>query len=142
MTAEGWHDQVGSVADEAGRLLESLRRAGQEAAQSAAAGPPRTAGTPPTDAGAGPGPVPAEEPGEGSDGPSAGFHCEDPVCQWCPVCRASAFVRQLSPETLGGLAEFAGFAATVLADLATARARDTGTDHDPGSDDAGEAPRD
>ncbi len=140
MTAEGWHDQVGSVADEAGRLLESLRRAGQEAARSAATAPPGAEGTPPAaDAAPGPGAAPGHD--GGPDGPPAGFHCEDPVCQWCPVCRASAFVRQLSPETLGGLAEFAGFAATVLADLATARARDTGADQSPGTDDDGEVPR-
>lgn len=108
MTAEGWHDQVGSVAEEAGRLLESLRRSGQDEGERPPAGPapraPHTEGAPPHE-------------------PSGGFSCDDPVCQWCPVCRASAFVRQLSPETLNGLAEFAGFAATVLGDLAAARAR-------------------
>ncbi len=129
MTAEGWHDQVGSVADEAGRLLESLRRAGQDAAEAAATPQPRTDGRDGRD-----GPSASEGDGDGSD--PGGFHCDDPVCQWCPVCRASAVVRQLSPETLGGLAEFAGFAATVLADLAAARTRDAGRDAGPG-----EAPR-
>ena len=40
MGAERWDEQVGSVADEAGRLLESLRRtAAESAAESAAGGP-------------------------------------------------------------------------------------------------------
>lgn len=108
MTAEGWHDQVGSVAEEAGRLLQSLRRSDRDGGEQ-----------PPTD----------DAPGapRADDAPrheaAGGFSCDDPVCQWCPVCRASAFVRQLSPETLTGLAELAGFAATVLGDLAASRAR-------------------
>ena len=62
--------------------------------------------------------VVAKSPGE------TPFTCDDPVCQWCLVCRASAFVRRLSPETLSGLSELAGFAATVLGDLASARERE------------------
>ncbi|GGL22608.1 hypothetical protein H9L10_06870 [Phycicoccus endophyticus] len=104
MAAKGWHEEVGSVADEAGRLLESIRRAGQEGDDGAGAGPGRTS---------------PKETGSREDG--SGFHCEDPVCRWCPLCRASAFVRQLSPEALGGLAELAGFAQAVLTDLAAAR---------------------
>ncbi len=111
MTAQRWHEDVGSVAEEAGRLLESLRRAGRDSAPDA--GAPRTPGA--EDAGAG---------NDHADAPAAeAFSCDDPVCQWCPVCRASAFVRQLSPETLGTLAELAGFAAAVLGDLASARGR-------------------
>ncbi|MBM6402450.1 hypothetical protein [Phycicoccus sonneratiae] len=106
MTAEGWHDEVGSVAEEAGRLLESLRR-GQGAGDGPPAGGRDTGGAGPREE--------RTEPG--------GFSCDDPVCQWCPVCRTSAFVRQLSPETLSGLAELAGFAASVLGDLAASRAR-------------------
>lgn len=114
MTAQRWPEDVGSVADEAGRLLESLRRAGADAAASATSA-----------ASAGhqaPGRHARREDPHVEDTPS-GFTCDDPVCQWCPVCRASAFVRRLSPETLDGLAELAGFAATVLTDLARARAR-------------------
>ncbi|MGG5261061.1 hypothetical protein [Phycicoccus avicenniae] len=111
MSAPGWHDQVGSVAEEAGRLLESLRRAGQDDGGAAPTGAPDDADR-------------ADHTAPRTDGPpAAGFSCDDPVCQWCPVCRASAFVRQLSPETLSGLAELAGFAATVLGDLAASRAR-------------------
>ncbi|HYN67594.1 MAG TPA: hypothetical protein VES93_11955 [Ornithinibacter sp.] len=108
MGAEQWDEQVGSVADEATRLLESLRRTAEAAAQSvgeeaAAAGAP--------DAGdAAPGPDPA---------PDAAAH--DPFCTWCPLCRGAAVVRSLSPQTLTRLADLAGLAATVLADLASTR---------------------
>ncbi|NHA67068.1 hypothetical protein [Phycicoccus flavus] len=136
MTAQRWSDDVGSVAEEAGRLLESLRRAGSDAAEAAAARGP-AAGDPPAA-----GEASAEDRGSswsaatggeepGPAGAGSGFTCEDPVCQWCPVCRASAFVRRLSPETLSGLAELAGFAATVLGDLASARARDAAARGEP-----------
>ncbi|MBM6404040.1 hypothetical protein JQN72_07270 [Phycicoccus sp. CSK15P-2] len=106
MTAQRWPEDVGSVAEEAGRLLESLRRAGADAASSAADRPHE------------------DDPGSAPRAREDGFTCDDPVCQWCPVCRASALVRGLSPETLGSLAELAGFAAAVLGDLASARARE------------------
>lgn len=95
MDGDRWDEQVGSVADEAARLLESLRRAAEvpdDAARASATGA-----------------------AEGTDG------CVDPVCQWCPVCRGAAVVRRLSPETLSRLAEVATVAATVLADLAAQR---------------------
>jgi hypothetical protein len=122
MTAEGWHDQVGSVAEEASRLLESLRRTGQDEGDGSDGAHEPAPGAPGAAAGAAPGDDDSRSHGN-SHGTPGGFSCDDPVCQWCPVCRASAFVRQLSPETLSGLAEFAGFAATVLGDLAAARAR-------------------
>ncbi len=145
MTAQRWSDDVGSVAEEAGRLLESLRRVGGDPETSApAGGPPPAAGDPPPAAGDPPpaaghrGAAPDGSAGPWADagadtprGADTGFACNDPVCQWCPVCRASAFIRQLSPETLSGLAEFAGFAATVLADLASARERAERPESDP-----------
>ncbi|WP_299445211.1 hypothetical protein [uncultured Phycicoccus sp.] len=128
MTAQRWPQDAGSVAEEAARLLESLRRVGGDPETSDPAGDP-----PPAADGRGAAPGGSADPWAeaGADTPhggpapraDAGFTCTDPVCQWCPVCRASAFIRQLSPETLSGLAEFAGFAATVLADLASARER-------------------
>ncbi|PKW25593.1 hypothetical protein [Phycicoccus duodecadis] len=137
MTSQRWPEDVGSVGDEAARLLESLRRAGLEAAahvsEPAPAARTRTGGATP---GAAPeAPDGAHHPADDAkaDGPKA-FSCDDPVCQWCPVCRASAFVRRLSPETLSGLAELAGVAAAVLSDLAGARARQEGAG--PGADHA------
>ena len=107
MAAERWDEQVGSVADEATRLLEALRRSADDAA-----GPRftegdavETPGTPPVDAEAAP--------------PTAGH---DPACTWCPLCRSVAVLRSLSPETLVRLADLAGVAASVLTDLARSRA--------------------
>ena len=111
MGAERWDEQVGSVADEAGRLLESLRRSAAEAAAHPPGDDdPHETTTP--DAG-----VPAGGSPAAAAGPDAGAH--DPFCQWCPLCRGAAVVRSLSPETLTRLADLASLAATVLADLAS-----------------------
>ena len=120
MGAERWDEQVGSVADEATRLLESLRRSAEAAAQPPTADPgvadppaaDRSTGEPRPDAGASSG-----APAAGPD-PSA----HDPFCAWCPLCRGAAVVRSLSPETLARLADLAALAATVLTDLAGSRA--------------------
>lgn len=89
---------VGSVAEEATRLLEALGR------------PP----APTTDEA---GPVRDPE----TDGPDH-VHVamgDAETCTWCPVCRSVGVLRSVSPETLGRLADLAGAAATVFADLAT-----------------------
>jgi hypothetical protein len=39
----------------------------------------------------------------------------------CPVCQVIAFVQQVNPETIDKVADFVGFAATALRDLATAQ---------------------
>lgn len=145
MGADRWDEQVGSVADEASRLLESLRRSvaedpghggtsgGAEARAGAGAGAgarPASAGTDePRGAGGGrhrpasgahaAGGERAEEhdPGE----PAGGAVCVDPFCAYCPLCRSAAVIRSLSPETLARLADLASVAATVLADLASTR---------------------
>jgi hypothetical protein len=59
-------------------------------------------------------------PGDGT-APAAAAAPHDPFCTWCPLCRGAAVVRSLSPETLTRLADLAGLAATVLADLASTR---------------------
>jgi len=120
--AERWDEQVGSVADEAGRLLESLRRSAAEAAarppegedgpdaaaSGSASGSPRS------------GAPSAGMPGAGAAaGPDGAAH--DPFCTWCPLCRGAAVIRSLSPETLTRLADLASLAATVLTDLAGSR---------------------
>ena len=132
MGAERWDEQVGSVADEATRLLESLRRSAEAAAQSAASDPPvadPSGGDPASDAGA-----PGAAPSAAEPGPAA----HDPFCTWCPLCRGAAVVRSLSPETLARLADLAALAATVLTDLA--RSRTTGGQ--PASEQARDAPTD
>ena len=117
MGAERWDEQVGSVADEATRLLESLRRSAEAAAQSATSDPPAadpSGGDRASDAGAH-GAAPSATAAE--PGPAA----HDPFCTWCPLCRGAAVVRSLSPETLARLADLAALAATVLTDLASSR---------------------
>ena len=39
----------------------------------------------------------------------------------CPVCQLISFVQQVNPETIERVADFVGFAATALRDLATAQ---------------------
>jgi hypothetical protein len=124
--AERWDEQVGSVADEATRLLESLRRSAADAAASppededgpdAAVPAPGLPGAGGPDGGM-PGAGPAAAAGA-ADGSADAPH--DPFCDWCPLCRGAAVVRSLSPETLARLADLASFAATVLTDLAGSR---------------------
>jgi hypothetical protein len=127
--AERWDEQVGSVADEAGRLLESLRRTAAESAGrgSAADDGPEAAGPAPAagSGSAGSGSAGAAAPsggmpgGANDAGPDGSGH--DSFCTWCPLCRGAAVVRSLSPETLAKLADLATLAATVLTDLASSR---------------------
>ncbi|GAA2746545.1 hypothetical protein GCM10009868_32420 [Terrabacter aerolatus] len=41
------------------------------------------------------------------------------ACRVCPVCQLIAFVQQVNPDTIDRVADFIGFAATALRDLAT-----------------------
>jgi len=43
------------------------------------------------------------------------------ACRVCPVCQLIAFVQQVNPDTIEKVADFVGFAATALRDLATAQ---------------------
>jgi len=121
--AERWDEQVGSVADEAGRLLESLRRSAAEAAARPPEGGedgPDAAASGSASGSPGSGAPSAGMPGAGAAaGPDGAAH--DPFCTWCPLCRGAAVVRSLSPETLTRLADLASLAATVLTDLAGSR---------------------
>lgn len=128
MAADRWDEQVGSVADEATRLLESLRRTAEASGRSAdeeaddgadeAADPPGPATRSPR-AGMPSARVRDADGGHGGAGGDAPPH--DPTCTWCPLCRGVAVIRSLSPETLTRLADLAGLAATVLTDLASTR---------------------
>jgi hypothetical protein len=124
VAAERWDEQVGSVADEAARLLESLRRSAETAAAQPPAGEASTA------------PPPDDEPDAVPVTP-VGAAPHDPFCTWCPLCRGAAVVRSLSPETLARLADLATLAASVLTDLASSR---PGPAPDAASDDAGRDP--
>ena len=127
MGAERWDEQVGSVADEATRLLESLRRSAAEAAANGTA--ESSDGPPPASADE---PAPAAPPRPDDVEPDAAAH--DPACQWCPLCRGAAVVRSLSPQTLTRLADLAGLAATVLSELASTRGATDGSATGPAAD--------
>jgi hypothetical protein len=62
----------------------------------------------------------------------------------CPVCQLIAFVQQVNPDTIDKVADFVGFAATALRDLATAqreRRAEPGTAADTESDTDTDRPR-
>jgi hypothetical protein len=153
--ADRWDEQIGSVADEAARLLESLRRSTGDAAP-ASAGRAHPGSGPEASTTDGPGGPPTGDPvataasaADSAAGPAHGPEgdapAHEPFCAWCPLCRSAAVVRTLSPETLARLADLARLAATVLADLASTRAAAT-TEGAPGTVDptpaaAGAGPR-
>ena len=122
MAAERWDAQVGSVADEASRLLESLRRSAAAAAAATAGRPEEAEHGPDAGAGAGPGDQGADPVDAPAGAPVSGSGAaHDPFCTWCPLCRGAAVVRSLSPETLARLADLATLAATVLTEIASSR---------------------
>ncbi|MEO7132193.1 MAG: hypothetical protein ABIZ07_12540 [Dermatophilaceae bacterium] len=133
--------RVGTVADEAARLVELL------ASRPTWTDPVRRPGpeTGPTTDRAG-----ADDPmGEtGPDGsrPGARGECtcggRAPACQVCPVCQLISFASQISPETFDRAADLIDFAATALRDLATARRdeRDASSSSDDGPDPAEPTP--
>ncbi len=98
---------VGSVAEEATKLLEALGRSQAPRGED-------FSGTP-------------DSPADSTSTPPAAAHDEHvhvamgdaESCSWCPVCRSVTLLRGISPETLGRLADLATAAASVLADLAS-----------------------
>lgn len=98
---------VGSVAEEATRLLEALSRPQEPRGES-------SSDTGESDAPSAP----------GVDGSEQSEHVhvamgDAETCTWCPVCRSVTLLKGVSPETLGRLADLATAAATVLADMAS-----------------------
>ena len=85
------------------------------------------------------------EPTTTQDGPAGECTCggaTPAACRVCPVCQLIAFVQQVNPDTIEKVADFVGFAATALRDLATAQrerrsepAPDTDEADTPGTDD-------
>jgi hypothetical protein len=69
--------------------------------------------------GAGPGRIPL---GDGRQGPECTCGGREPAaCRMCPVCQLISFVQQVNPDTIERVADFVGFAATALRDLATSQ---------------------
>ncbi len=113
------HDPVGSVAEEAARLI-GLFAAGLPEAQLRAAGA-RAAG----EAGEAP---PSEHvcPECGHDPHAASTFAAQPsqppsVCRVCPVCRVLNVVRSISPETLDRIADIVDLVSDGLRGFATNR---------------------
>jgi hypothetical protein len=119
---------VGSVAEEAARLLDAL---GGWAASSGYA-----AGAPSRGSAEGPGRPPAGDTRDGTSatsGPTPGGegHCEHcgaengagraVVCRLCPVCQGIGLLRSVRPETVDRLADLAGALADTLRELADHR---------------------
>lgn len=138
---------VGSVAEEAARLLDAL---GGWVSASGYAAAPAHSDVPDPDV---PGATAAEGPGEPraaadedsvppgetrSHGPG---HCDQcgaadgtgqaVACQWCPVCQGIGLLRSVRPETVDRLADLAGALATALRDVATQTRHTTGTPDGP-----------
>ena len=126
------HDRppVGSVAEEASRLLDAL--GGWAGTASAAyAGSASHHDAPPADRE--PEPVDARSAHGGSRCESCGAQNgagQAVACQLCPVCQGIALLRAVRPETVDRLADLAGAVAMTLRDLADQRR---------GSDSAGPA---
>ncbi len=110
MGDDGLEAAVGSVAEEAARLIESLRR---EVSAAGTAPGVEQPDEPPAE-------PQGREPHEHSHVPMG----EAPACTYCPVCRAVVLLRQTSPETLDRLADLARGVATLLTDIAAMRTTD------------------
>jgi len=143
-----------SVAQEAALLVDLLSRrgwgtgSGMPSASSHAHAPAAGPAAVPDDATAGaddagvagesdPSSPPADTPltGDGSVRECTCGGQQPAACRVCPVCQLIAFVQQVNPDTIERVADFVGFAATALRDLATAqRDRTTAVPHGPDDD--------
>lgn len=124
---------IGTVAEEAAKLVEMLATAGGPWMSAASAARAASPGFPPGSERRGSnGSDGADDPGSGSSsgrtGPSgSGTHTctcggtTPQACRLCPVCQVISFVSAISPETIDRAADLVGFAATALRDLATAQ---------------------
>lgn len=122
---------VGSVAEEAARLLEALGRT-----QTRTAGDTGGAGDAGGAGGAGADDAPTGDHGsapgsEDTTHPEGHEHVhvamgEAESCTWCPVCRSVTALRSVSPETLTRLADLATTAATLLGELAARHTEGSG----------------
>ena len=118
LSRRGWGAGAGmpsasahTPADAAARAATSAPEGAPEAHDHAHAGR--------TDDGARPGGIPL---GDGRQGPECTCGGREPAaCRMCPVCQLISFVQQVNPDTIERVADFVGFAATALRDLATSQ---------------------
>jgi len=127
---------VGSVAEEAARLLDALlsgEAMGDVPPQRAAApGEPSPAAPGEPSPGA-PGEVPTAAGASGTASPGQDSSCghrsgaeDQPVCHLCPVCQLIRTVRAVNPETVDRLADLAAAVSQTLRDVAANRWAQTG----------------
>ncbi len=139
---------VGSVAEEAARLLDALGGWASTAAYAAHEGHPAHDGSPggdpeenrPTGDDEGQ-PVGADSTSTGPTATGATGRCEHcgaangvgqaASCQLCPVCQGIGLLRSVRPETVDRLADLAGAVAATLRDLATQRRGGPGQRDEP-----------
>jgi hypothetical protein len=141
--AEHDNPPVGSVAEEAARLLDALGGwAGTATAGYAAGSAPRRAAPSAFERGPGgldsDGPLSGEPGSDGplsdepdTDGPGRHHRCDScgaengvgraVACQLCPVCQGIGILRSVRPETVDRLADLATAVAAALREVATHR---------------------
>ena len=115
---------VGTVAEEAARLLDALGGWAASAQSGYAARPAHAAAAPGGDDS-------AAHHTEADDSSSTGSRCEScgaengvgqaVACQLCPVCQGIGLLRSVRPETVDRLADLAGALAATLKDIAGQR---------------------
>lgn len=110
-SAEGASDEVGSVADEAAKLIGSL--ADWTRQHAAGGGPPGSDCA-----------HDREGPGDGQVGGARADATG--ACAWCPVCRASTWLRHLNPEARAHLGAAGASLAAAMASLLAPPAAGTG----------------
>jgi hypothetical protein len=128
---------IGTVAQEAARLIEDMATMARSGSSRSDDPSPYAGGPPPEPVSpeARHAPPPADEPspdvcsvcgGEGDDTPA--------TCRLCPLCRGIALLRAVRPETVDLLADLAVAIAASLRDVATrARAADPASSARPAS---------
>jgi len=119
---------VGSVAEEAARLLDALL-----SGEGMADVPPQRAAAPGEPSPGAPGEVPTAAGASGTASPGQDSSCghrsaaeDQPVCHLCPVCQLIRTVRAVNPETVDRLADLAAAVSQTLRDVAANRWAQTG----------------
>jgi len=119
---------VGSVAEEAARLLDALL-----SGEGMADVPPQRAAAPGEPSPGAPGEVPTAAGASGTASPCQDSSCghrsaaeDQPVCHLCPVCQLIRTVRAVNPETVDRLADLAAAVSQTLRDVAANRWAETG----------------
>ena len=139
---------IGTVAEEAARLISAVAAMGHSATAAATAAtataydPGPYAGEPAQDP-ASPVGAPPDDPSPGAApvcSACGGVNDGTPVaCKLCPLCQGIALLRSVRPETVDRLADFTSAVAATLRDMAT-QSRSSG--RSPGSGPGPEMPSD